>query len=82
MLLLVFAFVAPEREADAASWWNSAWKYRRKITVIRAGQTSKNSPAMWVKFHCGGGMKTDGSDLRATNSRGKPVKCTVKGMPL
>ncbi len=79
LLAAVLLLSGPELRGEAR-WWNSAWKYRRKVVLNRLAQRWPDAPAAWVKFLCAGAMKKDGSDLRVTTSRGRPVKCALKGI--
>ncbi len=65
ILLLSFLILAVAPRVGAApDWWNDNWQFRRKVSLVRTAQRWKDSPAAWVKFHTGGKIKPDGSDIR------------------
>ena len=80
VLVLHMILLPPQQETEAAVWWNKSWKYRRKVSVILATQRWSDAKAVWVKFHCSGAIRKDGRDLRATDKRGRQLKCAVKGI--
>src|SRR5580658_2332442 len=81
-LLATIVFLILSGVAQASTWWNDEWTYRKKITLdttttgVAIADPIGTTPAL-IRLHAGNfqfdAAKEDGSDLRFVSADGKTL---------
>jgi|GEM_PF-3045979 len=84
VFLLFFSLQISGFAIPKPDWWNSAWKYRRKVSVFSSPDRKPGNTA-YVELITGGNLQPDGSDLRILDNRGvlvpyKLIFCNPNGV--